>query len=45
MVDMGKDLSEREGFSSAMDNQLGDFEFPEDFVADVWTAISTAREP
>ena len=44
MVDMGKVTQEKIGFSSAMDDQLGEFEFPEDFVTDVWTAISTARE-
>lgn len=44
MVDMGKGMREKGGFSTAMDSQLGEFEFPEDFVADVWTAITTARE-
>ena len=44
MVDMGKGTNEKGVFSSAMDDQLGEFEFPEDFVTDVWTAIVTARE-
>lgn len=43
MVDMSKEVRELTSFSSAMDNQLGEFEFPEDFVTDVWTAITTAR--
>ena len=44
MVDMGKDTREQSKFSSAMDAQLGEFEFPEEFVADVWTVITTVRE-
>lgn len=44
MVDMGKGTEEKAAFSSAMDEQLGEFEFPEDFVTDVWTAIVTARD-
>ena len=43
MVDMGKGVTERQTFSSAMEEQLGEFEFPEDFVSDVWTAITTAK--
>ena len=44
MVDLGKGMGERSSFSTAMDDQLAEFEFPEDFVTDVWTFI-TAREP
>lgn len=44
MVDMGKELTEKGRFSAAIDDHLGEFEFPEDFVTDVWTAITTARE-
>ena len=44
MVDMSKGAKEKDGFSSAMDDQLGEFEFPDDFVTDVWTAIVGARE-
>ena len=44
MVDMGKEKQKVEDFSAAMDNQLGEFEFPQDFVADVWTAISITRD-
>lgn len=44
MVDLGKGMGGKSGFSMAMDNQLGEFEFPEDFVTDVWTSITTARE-
>lgn len=44
MVDMGKGGKNKVEFSTAMDAELGEFEFPEDFVRDVWTAITTARE-
>ena len=30
-------------FALAMDETLGEFEFPDDFVIDVWTAVESVR--
>ena len=43
MVDLGKDKQEADNFVRAMNEHLGEFQFPEEFIMDVWTAIETAR--
>ena len=43
MVDLGKDKHDIDDFALAMDDALGEFEFPDEFVMDVWTTIETAR--
>ena len=39
MVDMGKSKPTVDDFAVIMDENLGEFEFPDDFVIDVWTVI------
>ncbi|KAJ8251372.1 hypothetical protein GJAV_G00220640 [Gymnothorax javanicus] len=43
MVELGKDKSHPDEFAEALDETLGDFAFPDEFVFDVWGAISDAR--
>ena len=44
MVDLGKDKQDVDEFAVAMDEALGEFEFPDEFVMDVWTSIETVRK-
>ena len=44
MVDLGKDKQDIDEFALAMDDALGEFEFPDEFVMDVWTSIDTVRK-
>ena len=44
MVDLGKGVEDFPTFSTAMDGELGEFEFPEDFVRDVWSAVLLSRQ-
>ncbi|GCB79930.1 hypothetical protein scyTo_0017040 [Scyliorhinus torazame] len=43
MVDLGKKKNPDE-FAQALDEELGDFAFPDEFVFDVWGAIGDAKE-
>ena len=43
MVDLVKGKSSIDDFALAMDETLGEFEFPDEFVIDVWTAVESAR--
>ena len=43
MVDLSKDKQEADNFVRAMNEHLGEIQFPEEFIMDVWTAIETAR--
>ncbi|XP_077980896.1 PDZ domain-containing protein GIPC1-like [Glandiceps talaboti] len=43
MVDLGKDKDNPNDFAQAMDTNLGDFAFPDEFVFDVWGAITDAK--
>ena len=43
MIDLGKDKANVDDFAVAMDDNLGEFEFPDDFVIDLWTAIEIAK--
>ncbi|KAG9337846.1 hypothetical protein JZ751_027497 [Albula glossodonta] len=43
MVELGKDKRHPDEFAEALDETLGDFAFPDEFVFDVWGAISDAK--
>ena len=43
MVDLGKGKNNVDDFAVAVDNNLGEFEFPDDFVIEMWTIIKVAR--
>ncbi|CAK6963122.1 putative E3 ubiquitin-protein ligase TRIM39-like [Scomber scombrus] len=45
MVELGKDKKNPDEFAEALDETLGDFAFPDEFVFDVWGAIGDAKEP
>ncbi|RXM35022.1 PDZ domain-containing protein GIPC1 [Acipenser ruthenus] len=44
MVEVGKDKKNPDEFAMALDEALGDFAFPDEFVFDVWGAIGDAKE-
>ncbi|XP_067877327.1 PDZ domain-containing protein GIPC1-like [Heterodontus francisci] len=43
MVDLGKNKKNPDEFAQAIDEELGDFAFPDEFVFDVWGAIGDAK--
>ncbi|XP_073174407.1 PDZ domain-containing protein GIPC1 isoform X1 [Lepidochelys kempii] len=43
MVELGKDKQNPDEFAEALDERLGDFAFPDEFVFDVWGAIGDAK--
>ncbi|KPP69591.1 PDZ domain-containing protein GIPC1-like [Scleropages formosus] len=43
MVELGKDKRNPDEFAEALDETLGDFAFPDEFVFDVWGAIGDAK--
>nr|XP_004673029.1 LOW QUALITY PROTEIN: PDZ domain-containing protein GIPC1 [Jaculus jaculus] len=43
MVELGKDKRNPDELAKALDEQLGDFAFPDEFVFDVWGAIGDAK--
>ena len=43
MVDLGRGKTSVDDFAVAIDNNLGEFQFPDDFVIELWTAIEAAR--
>ena len=43
MVDLGKAKTNVDDFAVAIDNNLGEFEFPDDFVIELWAAIEVGR--
>ncbi|XP_029440714.1 PDZ domain-containing protein GIPC1 [Rhinatrema bivittatum] len=43
MVELGKDKKNPDEFAEALDEKLGDFAFPDEFVFDVWGAIGDAK--
>lgn len=43
MVELGKDKKNPDEFAEALDETLGDFAFPDEFVFDVWGAIGDAK--
>ncbi|KAG9334088.1 hypothetical protein JZ751_009180 [Albula glossodonta] len=44
MVEVGKDKKNPDEFAMALDEALGDFAFPDEFVFDVWGAIGDAKQ-
>eukprot|EP00064_Thunnus_orientalis_P003409 superscaffoldBa00000276_g3418 len=44
MVELGKDKKNPDEFAEALDETLGDFAFPDEFVFDVWGAIGDAKK-
>lgn len=44
MVEVGRDKKNPDEFAMALDETLGDFAFPDEFVFDVWGAIGDARD-
>lgn len=44
MVEVGRDKKNPDEFAMALDETLGDFAFPDEFVFDVWGAIGDARQ-
>ncbi|XP_043941805.1 PDZ domain-containing protein GIPC2 [Protopterus annectens] len=44
MVEVGKDKKNPDEFAIALDEALGDFAFPDEFVFDVWGAIGDAKK-
>ncbi|XP_066491698.1 PDZ domain-containing protein GIPC3 [Tiliqua scincoides] len=43
MVEMAKECQGSEDFARGLDSLLGEFAFPDEFVAEVWTAICESR--
>ena len=43
LIDLGKDKQNVDEFACAVDEILGDFEFPDEFLYDVWGALTDAR--
>lgn len=44
IVEAGKDKNNPDEFAVALDETLGDFAFPDEFVFDVWGALSDAKQ-
>lgn len=44
MVEAGRDKKNPDEFAVALDETLGDFAFPDEFVFDVWGAIGDAKQ-
>lgn len=44
MVEAGRDKKNPDEFAVALDEALGDFAFPDEFVFDVWGAIGDAKQ-
>ncbi|KAM4641616.1 PDZ domain-containing protein GIPC2 isoform 1-T11 [Discoglossus pictus] len=44
MVEAGRDKNNPDEFAVALDEALGDFAFPDEFVFDVWGAIGDAKQ-
>ncbi|XP_012670829.1 PDZ domain-containing protein GIPC2 [Clupea harengus] len=44
MVEVGRDKNNPDEFAMALDETLGDFAFPDEFVFDVWGAIGDAKQ-
>ncbi|MEQ2158585.1 hypothetical protein GOODEAATRI_013757 [Goodea atripinnis] len=44
MVEVGRDKMNPDEFAMALDETLGDFAFPDEFVFDVWGAIGDAKQ-
>ena len=45
MAEIGQDKTSVDDYAIAMDEALGEFEFPDDFLIDCWKVIETIRKP
>ena len=43
LVMKGKSLSNPSDFALAVDEEFSDFQFPDDFIFDIWGAVSDGR--
>ena len=43
LIDLGKNLDNPSDYAMAVDNQLGDFAFPDYLIFDIWGAINDAK--
>lgn len=43
LLDLGKNLDNPSEYAIAVDNQLGDFAFPDDFIFDIWGSINDGK--
>eukprot|EP00795_Rhopilema_esculentum_P004796 gene4796-21106_t len=43
LIDIGKNIENPSEYASAVEEQLGDFGFPDDFIFDLWGAIGDAK--
>lgn len=43
LLDLGKKLENPSDYAIAIDDQLGDFAFPDDFIFDIWGVITDAK--
>lgn len=43
LIDLGKDSSNPSDYASSVEDHLGDFGFPDDFIFDLWGAIGDAK--
>eukprot|EP00112_Aurelia_sp_Birch-Aquarium-sp1_P009459 Seg2074.5 transcript_id=Seg2074.5/GoldUCD/mRNA.D3Y31 product="PDZ domain-containing protein GIPC1" protein_id=Seg2074.5/GoldUCD/D3Y31 len=43
LIDLGKNIENPSEYASAVEGQLGDFGFPDDFIFDLWGAIGDAK--
>ncbi len=43
LIDLGKNIDNPSDYASAVEEQLGDFGFPDDFIFDLWGAIGDAK--
>eukprot|EP00794_Sanderia_malayensis_P007767 gene7767-8613_t len=43
LLDLGKNMDNPSQYASAVEEQLGDFGFPDDFIFDLWGAFSDAK--
>lgn len=43
LIDIGKDKENPSEYATVIEEQLGDFGFPDDFIFDIWGAIGDAK--
>ena len=45
MVDIHKELSEKDAFHKKVTDEFSEFEFPEEFITEIYTVINGIRSP
>ena len=43
LVEKGKIMGNPSDFAMAIDEEFGDFEFPDDFIFDIWGAVTDVK--